>query len=112
MLDKTSELHAKTFTPGGGQAGWTRGFELRQLGVNYRGSPIVVDETPVKGEEAVDPYRSGDDGTVRGGDRAPTPPVSFPSMTPSAKQAFSTFLDPRITQHSSSPKTTPRFWML
>ncbi|KAK0438015.1 FAD binding domain-containing protein [Armillaria borealis] len=74
MLDKSSELHAKTFTPGGGQTGWTRGFELRQLGVNYHGSPIVVDETPVKGEEAVDPYRSGDDGTVRGGDRAPDAP--------------------------------------
>ncbi|KAK0214864.1 FAD binding domain-containing protein [Armillaria fumosa] len=74
MLDKTSELHKKIFAPGGGQAGWARGFELRQLGVNYRSSPIVVDEAPVKGEELVDPYRSGDDGTVRGGDRAPDAP--------------------------------------
>ncbi|KAK0202493.1 FAD binding domain-containing protein [Desarmillaria ectypa] len=74
MLDKTSELHMKSFAPGGGQTGWMRGFELRQLGVNYRGSPILIDETPVQGEEAVDPYRSGDDGTVRGGDRAPDAP--------------------------------------
>ncbi|KAK0214890.1 FAD binding domain-containing protein [Armillaria fumosa] len=74
MLEKTSELHKKTFTPGEGQTGWARGFELRQLGVNYRSSLIVVDETPVKGEEVVDPYRSGDDGTVRGGDRAPDAP--------------------------------------
>ncbi|KAK0489261.1 FAD binding domain-containing protein [Armillaria novae-zelandiae] len=74
MLDKTSELHRKIFTPGGGQTGWTRGFELRQLGVNYRSSPIVIDDTSIKGEEVVDPYRSGDDGTVRGGDRAPDAP--------------------------------------
>ncbi|KAK0501643.1 FAD binding domain-containing protein [Armillaria luteobubalina] len=74
MLEKTSALHKKTFTPGAGQTGWARGFELRQLGVNYRSGPIVVDETPAKGEEVVDPYRSGDDGTVRGGDRAPDAP--------------------------------------
>ncbi|KAK0466837.1 FAD binding domain-containing protein [Desarmillaria tabescens] len=77
MLDKTSELLTKTFTSGGvGQTlkGWNRSYELRQLGVNYRGSPIVVDETPVKGEETIDPYRSGNDGTIRGGDRAPDAP--------------------------------------
>ncbi|KAG7445101.1 uncharacterized protein BT62DRAFT_920845 [Guyanagaster necrorhizus] len=74
MLDKTSELHMKTFTPGGTQAGWARGYELRQFGINYRGSPIIVDETPVHGEEIFDPYRSGNDGTVRGGDRAPDAP--------------------------------------
>ncbi len=75
MLDKTSELLTKTFKPGGdGQAGWVRGYELRQLGVNYRASPVIVDETPVEGEETVDPYRSGNDGTIRGGDRAPDAP--------------------------------------
>ncbi|KAG7445126.1 uncharacterized protein BT62DRAFT_951494 [Guyanagaster necrorhizus] len=72
MLNKTSELLNKTFKPGGG--GWVRGYELRQLGVNYRGSPAIVDETPVEGEETIDPYRSGNDGTVRGGDRAPDAP--------------------------------------
>ncbi|PBK99860.1 hypothetical protein ARMGADRAFT_1074700 [Armillaria gallica] len=75
MLDKTSELLTKTFKPGrDGQAGWVRGYELRQLGVNYRVSPVIVDETPVEGEETVDPYRSGNDGTIRGGDRAPDAP--------------------------------------
>ncbi|KAK0489305.1 FAD binding domain-containing protein [Armillaria novae-zelandiae] len=75
MLDKTSELLTKTFQPGGDSlTGWVRGYELRQLGVNYRASPVIVDETPIEGEETVDPYRSGNDGTVRGGDRAPDAP--------------------------------------
>ncbi|KAK0466826.1 FAD binding domain-containing protein [Desarmillaria tabescens] len=75
MLDKTSELLTKTFKPGGAsRAGWARGYELRQLGVNYRASPVIVDETPVEGEETVDPYQSGNDGTIRGGDRAPDAP--------------------------------------
>ncbi|KAK0489306.1 hypothetical protein IW261DRAFT_1414669 [Armillaria novae-zelandiae] len=75
MLNKTSELLTKTFQPGGAsRAGWARGYELRQLGVNYRASPVIVDETPVEGEEAVDPYQSGNDGTIRGGDRAPDAP--------------------------------------
>ncbi|KAK0239286.1 FAD binding domain-containing protein [Armillaria nabsnona] len=75
MLNKTSELLTKTFQPGGAsRAGWARGYELRQLGVNYRASPVIVDETPVEGEETVDPYQSGNDGTIRGGDRAPDAP--------------------------------------
>ncbi|KAK0188577.1 FAD binding domain-containing protein [Armillaria mellea] len=77
MLNKTSEILTKTFTDGGtGQTlvGWNRGYELRQFGVNYRNSSIVVDETPVEGDETVDPYRSGNDGTIRGGDRAPDAP--------------------------------------
>lgn len=76
MLDKTSELLTKTFKPGGGDGltGWVRGYELRQLGVNYRASPVIVDETPIGEEETIDPYRSGNDSTIRGGDRAPDAP--------------------------------------
>ncbi|KAK0188523.1 FAD binding domain-containing protein [Armillaria mellea] len=73
MLDKTTDLHNKTFTAGAASSeGWRRGPELYQFGVNYRGSPIVVDEgeTP----DSVDPYRSGEDGPVRAGDRAPDAP--------------------------------------
>ncbi len=73
MLDKTTDLHNKTFAGGAASTeGWRRGPELYQFGVNYRGSPIVVDEegTP----ESVDPYRSGEGGTLRGGDRAPDAP--------------------------------------
>ncbi|KAK0501675.1 FAD binding domain-containing protein [Armillaria luteobubalina] len=73
MLDKTTDLHNKTFTAGAASTeGWRRGPELYQFGVNYRGSPIVIDEegTP----ESVDPYRSGEGGPLRGGDRAPDAP--------------------------------------
>ncbi|KAK0501681.1 FAD binding domain-containing protein [Armillaria luteobubalina] len=73
MLDKTTDLHNKTFTTGAASTeGWRRGPELYQFGVNYRGSPIVIDKegTP----ESVDPYRSGEGGPLRGGDRAPDAP--------------------------------------
>ncbi|SJL13702.1 uncharacterized protein ARMOST_17150 [Armillaria ostoyae] len=97
MLNKTSEILIKTFSDGGiGQtlAGWNRGYELRQFGVNYRTSPIVIDETPVEGDEAVDPYRSGNDGTIRGGDRAPDAPglifVNDPTHKTSLFEIFGT----------------------
>ncbi|KAF9001617.1 hypothetical protein BDZ89DRAFT_1105272 [Hymenopellis radicata] len=52
--------------------GYDRGWELRQFGVNYRGSDIVLDDGDKS--EVADPYRSGDDGRARGGDRAPDAP--------------------------------------
>ncbi|KAK7462927.1 hypothetical protein VKT23_007507 [Stygiomarasmius scandens] len=74
MLDKTTELFQKTFRSTGSE-GWVRGYELRQFGVNYRGSPIVVDQrSTTHEEESPDPYRSGEDGKVRAGDRAPDAP--------------------------------------
>jgi hypothetical protein len=40
--------------------------------INYRDSPLVLDERyPERDPRAVDAYRSGDDGTVQGGDSAP-----------------------------------------
>lgn len=78
MLQKTTELFKKTFeasTAVSMAKGRHRGHELRQFGVNYRKSSIVVDERYTYTEEdTVDPYRSGDDGTVRAGDRAPDAP--------------------------------------
>lgn len=75
MLSKTTLLLKQTFKPQGFNEGFLRGLELRQLGVNYRGSPIIVDETPIFGEiEVNDPYRSGGLGALRGGDRAPDAP--------------------------------------
>ncbi|KAF9068408.1 FAD binding domain-containing protein [Rhodocollybia butyracea] len=53
----------------------TRGYELRMFSINYRDSPLVIDEKyPERDLEVVDAYRSGDDGTVQGGDRAPDAP--------------------------------------
>ncbi|KAE9397955.1 hypothetical protein BT96DRAFT_976643 [Gymnopus androsaceus JB14] len=78
MLEKTTELFKKTFKPASHEVmaeGWKRGYELRMFGVNYRNSPIVVDERyQYTEEDTVDPYRSGDDGTIRAGDRAPEAP--------------------------------------
>ncbi|KAK1235441.1 hypothetical protein PQX77_001330, partial [Marasmius sp. AFHP31] len=77
MLNKTTEIMNRTFQARPDIQGldpevFKRGFELRMLGVNYRGSPLVVDEK--HGEEKdviVDPYRGGLDGAFKGGDRAP-----------------------------------------
>ncbi|KAG7094589.1 hypothetical protein E1B28_005414 [Marasmius oreades] len=76
MLDKTTELFRKTFETShvGDQSGWYRGFDMRMFGVNYRGSPIVVDERYTESKELADPYRAGHDATVQGGDRAPEAP--------------------------------------
>ncbi|KAG7094588.1 hypothetical protein E1B28_005413 [Marasmius oreades] len=76
MLDKTTELFRKTFELShvGDQSGWHRGFDLRMFGVNYRGSPIIVDERYTESKELADPYRAGHDATVQGGDRAPEAP--------------------------------------
>ncbi|KAK0434843.1 hypothetical protein EV421DRAFT_1909144 [Armillaria borealis] len=92
MLDQTTALLNKTFgrTPDNFD-GWKRGYELRQFGVNYRGSPIIVDETPSDASEIVDPYRSGNDGTVRGGDRAPDAPGLISVGQPSNKYLSTLF---------------------
>ncbi|KAK1230731.1 hypothetical protein PQX77_006181 [Marasmius sp. AFHP31] len=78
MLNKTTELMSNNFAeskddPVGSARFAKRGFELRMLGVNYRKSPVVVDVKDEK-DVAVDPYRSGTDGTLKGGDRAPAAP--------------------------------------
>ena len=76
MLKKTTLLLDKTYTENDVEKShWKREFEMRQLGVNYRGSKLVVDEkyTGEEGseEEKVDPYRGGLDGKAKAGDRAP-----------------------------------------
>jgi len=78
MLNKTTLLLNKTFAPSPDDptAGFKRGHELHQLGVNYRSSSILVDESPnTDGEQVTtDPYKDGEDGQVRAGDRAPDAP--------------------------------------
>ncbi|KAL0571823.1 hypothetical protein V5O48_010136 [Marasmius crinis-equi] len=86
MLGRTTELFKKTFNPSKDSSGsttnaevdgWHRGFDLRMFGVNYRRSPLIVDQRYPRGEEQekegeLDPYRAR--GAVRGGDRAPDAP--------------------------------------
>ena len=76
MLQKSTLLIKSLATPGSEDAGWKRGGDLRQLGVNYRWSSIVVDERTPKPDSAanVNPYGDGVDGSLRAGDRAPQAP--------------------------------------
>lgn len=90
MLEKTTELFNKEFR-GSQQTGFRRGQEFGQLGVNYRGSPIILDERYPE-NQMVDPYRAGEDGTVRGGDRAPDAPALVKLGKLDAAQQTSTSL--------------------
>ncbi|KAL0064069.1 hypothetical protein AAF712_009035 [Marasmius tenuissimus] len=49
-------------------------FDMRQLGINYRGGSLVLDEYHESIEETVDPYRDGHDSKALAGDRAPEVP--------------------------------------
>jgi len=72
MLNISTEVHNKNFKAND-QNAWERGANLLQLGVNYRGSDIVVDEANgSEGEVNVNPYSI--DGFLKGGDRAPDAP--------------------------------------
>lgn len=72
MLNISTEVHNKNFKAND-QNAWERGANLLQLGVNYRGSDIIVDEANgSEGEVNVNSY-SGD-GFLKGGDRAPDAP--------------------------------------
>jgi len=70
---KSAGVTAAKAPEGGAASGpWTRGQKLRQLGVNCRWSPIVVDErTPAVEGEISDVYGLDGGDVVRAGDRAP-----------------------------------------
>lgn len=73
MLNITKLLQKITADPSATNA-WERDGKLMQLGINYRGSPIIVDETKDgAGGAKGDSYNVG--GTLRGGDRAPNAPA-------------------------------------
>lgn len=106
MLGKTTLLLKKTFKPGGfDEEAWTRGFELRQFGISYRGSGIVLDERHPnvtamgEEEEEIDPYRAGLDGTLRAGDRAPEAP-GLRSISPVVAGPTSLFNILKTTSHT------------
>ena len=95
MLSKTTNLLNKFYE----QEGWSRQTELLQLGVNYRGSSIIVDESPsATPDEKIDPYRSGVAGsTLRAGDRAPDAPGILSVHGPGARRLFDLFKPNRHT---------------
>ncbi|KAJ7583937.1 FAD binding domain-containing protein [Mycena floridula] len=89
MLNKTKAEFRRAFKSGEERS---RGYEFRQLGVNYRGSSIVVDESP--SEEAVDAYNAS--GDLHAGDRAPDAPGLIPVSGPGITSFFRLF---KTTHH-------------
>ena len=79
MLDLTTKILETTIEKPGNEAGWRRPGNLNQLGVNYRWSSIVVDQSTdsVTGpgvREAHSAYDVEAGGLLRAGDRAPDAP--------------------------------------
>lgn len=83
MLNVTHALADKTFKTENDNTAWSRPVALRQLGVHYRWSSIVLDELSEKGGageiksttiEPEDVYGAGSDGRLHAGDRAPDAP--------------------------------------
>lgn len=85
MLRTTTAILDKTVgtmkSDGSGSAAWDRGGVLKQLGVNYRWSSIVIDERATDGaahgyttKQPVDPYGANEGNGVQAGDRAPDAP--------------------------------------
>ncbi|KAL0953973.1 hypothetical protein HGRIS_005132 [Hohenbuehelia grisea] len=70
MLQITTKIHGTMYKPGAQTASWDRSGSLHQLGVNYRGSPIVYHENPDKIDNA-NPYNPGSAAVLSAGDRAP-----------------------------------------
>ncbi|KAJ4473296.1 hypothetical protein C8J55DRAFT_490849 [Lentinula edodes] len=102
MLNKTTEPFQKEFVGKAGQKQeFVRGYELRQLGINYRGAPLVSDEKYTDKDEVNDPYHSGDDGTVRAGDRAPDAPCLAQLGVDETSSTVSLFDLLNTTQHSA-----------
>lgn len=79
MLSKTTKIYRSVAQSSGAQR-WTRGKEIKQLGINYRWSSIVFDERDPEGalKEPEDVYGIEAGDSVRGGDRAPDAPGLVP----------------------------------
>jgi len=73
MLSQTTAILNQTFQADKDDIKpWIRGFALKQFGVNYRGSPIVLDERTME-DVSGSPY-SNDDERICAGDRSPDAP--------------------------------------
>ena len=79
MLNLTTKILEAAIDGPDNEAGWKRTGNLNQLGVNYRWSSIVVDQSTGSGtgpdrREAHSAYDVEADGPLRAGDRAPDAP--------------------------------------
>ncbi|EGN99604.1 hypothetical protein SERLA73DRAFT_72408 [Serpula lacrymans var. lacrymans S7.3] len=94
MLDITSSLLKRTnaANTSTAEAALKRSQKLYMLGVNYRNSPIVVDEVVQPSEaEPVDAYGSIQDGSLQAGDRAPDAPGLVDVKSGEAARFFDIF---------------------
>lgn len=99
MLKTTTAILDKTVgtmkSDGSGSAAWDRGGALKQLGVNYRWSSIVIDERTATDahdvQQALDPYGTAEGGYLRAGDRAPDAPGLVPVTPDTCGQSTSLF---------------------
>ena len=78
-MDVTTKILKTTIDKPNNEAGWKRTGSLNQLGVNYRWSSIVVDQSTDSGtgpgaREAHSAYDVEAGGPLRAGDRAPDAP--------------------------------------
>ncbi|KZT07593.1 monooxygenase [Laetiporus sulphureus 93-53] len=116
MIEETSSLFRQTFMKASeNKDGWQRRDHMRQLGVNYRWSSIVLDErTPASAPDAVkepvDVYGINSDGVPRAGDRAPDAPglvdVQSRDVDSQPTSLFDTFSLTRHTVLIFSPDDT------
>ncbi|KAI3607008.1 putative monooxygenase [Moniliophthora roreri] len=75
MLGKTTAYMHQTLSNVANKGeGWRRDWTVRQFGINYRGTSIVLDERQKDATGTVDNFRSGDDNATHAGDRAPEAP--------------------------------------
>ena len=108
MLDVTTKIHRQTVgkpeasgTKQGDaestfESAMARGKNLYMLGVNYRTSPIVIDEFfSAPSAQVHSSYRAPEDGVLRAGDRAPDAPNLIPvtstAETPSGESGVRLF---------------------
>jgi hypothetical protein len=96
MLQITTNLLNKTFS-GGAEKTMVRGKELRQLGVHYRSSRIVLRESEGADDEPTSVYADTPVGQLHAGDRAPDASCLVDIKTGSLKRLFDYF---KATHHT------------
>ena len=90
MLNKTTELHKKAVSSGGGEV--KRGRDMHQLGVNYRGSSIL--HTDFGADDSVTEYPGYNiesETAAQAGDRAPEAPGLKPLVANDAGNQHTSF---------------------
>ena len=98
MLNLTTKILKVTTDVPGSDAGWKRTGNIKQLGVNYRGSSIVIDQNiDSLGPDATKAHSSYDTdteagGLVQAGDRAPDAPGLVQVKSDNQKSSESTRL--------------------